>query len=101
MSTMSHEKAKETKEQLPTSGLATSGLVCGIFSVLLFWFPGVHFILGTLAITFGAITFRKKRFGVSALVLGIVGFAFVALYFLSFFVYAAMAAAGPAAVSQL
>lgn len=88
------ESEKEQKPQLETSGLSIAGLVCGIASVVLCLVPGVHFILGTLAIIFGAITFKKKRFGVAALTLGIVGFVFAILYVL---VIVGMAASSTAA----
>ena len=62
------------------TGMSIAALVTGIFSVVLFWVPGVHFILGTLAIIFGAITLKKARFGKAGLVLGIVSWVLVITY---------------------
>ncbi|WP_367046922.1 DUF4190 domain-containing protein [Streptomyces sp. Je 1-332] len=54
-----------------TSGLAVAGLVCGIFGLFLF-----NFILGPLAIIFGAVSLRQKAgntgMAKAAVILGIV-----------------------------
>lgn len=77
---MSEETKK--KPELPTSGLATAGLVCGISALVFVMVPGLHFILGTIAIVFGAITLKKKRFAMASLVLGIISFAISLTYIL-------------------
>jgi hypothetical protein len=57
------------------TGISITGLVMGILSLLLFWFPGIHLILGTLAIVFGGIaTSRNQQFGIVGLVCGIASF---------------------------
>jgi len=57
------------KKKLEKGGFGTTGLVCGICSLILFGIP-----LGILAIVFGAIAMNKEqRFGVAGVVLGIVG----------------------------
>lgn len=52
--------------------MATSGLVCGIVSIVLCWVPFVHFVLCVLAIVFGGITAAKYRYGKAAVVIGII-----------------------------
>ena len=62
------------------NGLATAGLVVGVLGVVLFWFPGVGFILAILAVVFGALGIGRANLGaggkgqaVAALVLGVIG----------------------------
>jgi len=67
------EKIK--KKINPHSGISIAGLVTGVLSLILFWFPGVHLILGVLGIVFGGIaTSKKQRFGLAGLITAIAGF---------------------------
>ena len=64
----------------PTNGLAIAALVLGILSVVLLWTVWGGFVMGVLAIVFGAIGLSKAKDGApnkgqatAGLVLGIVG----------------------------
>lgn len=67
-------------QPIPTNGLAIAALVLGILSVVLLWTVWGGFVLGVLAIVFGAIGLSKAKDGApnkgqatAGLVLGIVG----------------------------
>lgn len=71
-------------ERQRTSGLAIASMVCGILSLVFFWVPLFGFLLGIIAIIFGAVAIRQigrepnlggRGMAVAGLVCGIVGVA--------------------------
>ncbi|ETI70219.1 hypothetical protein [Neobacillus vireti] len=57
------------------NGLAVAGLVLGIIAVVLNWVPFLPYILGVLAIIFGAVGMRKtikRGMSITAIILGVV-----------------------------
>lgn len=87
------EKSVE-KRPKPASGVSITGLVTGICSLVLFWVPGVHFILMVLGIVFSGIAIsRKERFGLAGLLTSLSGLALVVMIWGYFFWFAAAVAA--------
>lgn len=71
-------------ERQRTSGLAIASMVCGILSLVFFWVPLFGFLLGIIAIIFGAVAIRQigrepnlggRGMAIAGLVCGIVGVA--------------------------
>jgi len=71
-------------ERQRTSGLAIASMVCGILSLVFFWVPVFGFLLGIIAIIFGAVSIRQigrepnlggRGMAIAGLVCGIVGVA--------------------------
>lgn len=69
-------------ERQRTSGLAIASMVCGILSLVFFWVPLFGFLLGIIAIIFGAVAIRQigrepnlggRGMAIAGLVCGIVG----------------------------
>lgn len=80
---MARSEVQEMERQR-TSGLAIASIVCGILSLVFFWVPLVGFLLGIIAIIFGAVAIRQigrepnlggRGMAVAGLVCGIVGVA--------------------------
>jgi hypothetical protein len=72
--------------------LATASLVLGIIGLVMFWAVWVPFVLGILAIVFGAIGRSRAKQGApngglatAGLVLGIVSLVIAVLFFVLFF----------------
>jgi hypothetical protein len=75
-----------------TNGFATASLVLGIIGLVMFWAVWVPFVLGILAIVFGAIGRSRAKQGApngglatAGLVLGIVSLVIAVLFFVLFF----------------
>ncbi|MCK5654285.1 MAG: DUF4190 domain-containing protein [Dehalococcoidia bacterium] len=71
-------------ERQQASGLAIASMVCGILSLVFFWVPLFGFLLGIIAIIFGAVAIRQigrepnlggRGMAIAGLVCGIVGVA--------------------------
>ncbi|TEU04844.1 MAG: DUF4190 domain-containing protein [Dehalococcoidia bacterium] len=80
---MARSEVQEMERQR-TSGLAIASIVCGILSLVFFWVPLFGFLLGIIAIIFGAVAIRQigrepnlggRGMAVAGLVCGIVGVA--------------------------
>ncbi|WP_054951307.1 DUF4190 domain-containing protein [Numidum massiliense] len=76
------------------NGLGTAGLICGIVGAVLaivpvfLWF--FSFVLGILAIVFGAISKKRDGSGMAAIVLGAATFGIMLLWVLGFVLLAAV-----------
>ena len=75
---------EQEMERQQTSGLAIASMVCGILSLVFFWVPVFGFLLGIIAIIFGAVSIRQigrepnlggRGMAIAGLVCGIVGVA--------------------------
>lgn len=71
-------------ERQQASGLAIASMVCGILSLVFFWVPLFGFLLGIIAVIFGAVAIRQigrdpnlggRGMAIAGLVCGIVGVA--------------------------
>ncbi len=80
---MARSEVQEMERQR-TSGLAIASMVCGILSLVFFWVPLFGFLLGIIAIIFGAVAIRQigrepnlggRGMAIAGLVCGIVGVA--------------------------
>jgi len=80
---MARSEVQEMERQR-TSGLAIASMVCGILSLVFFWVPVFGFLLGIIAIIFGAVAIRQigrepnlggRGMAIAGLVCGIVGVA--------------------------
>lgn len=80
---MARSEVQEMERQR-TSGLAIASIVCGILSLVFFWVPLFGFLLGIIAIIFGAVAIRQigrepnlggRGMAIAGLVCGIVGVA--------------------------
>jgi len=78
---MARSEVQEMERQR-TSGLAIASMVCGILSLVFFWVPLFGFLLGIIAIIFGAVAIRQigrepnlggRGMAIAGLVCGIVG----------------------------
>jgi len=66
------------------NGFGITGLCCGVASIVLFWVPGLHFVVTVCGIVFSGIAMSKgqKKFGVPGLVLSLASYVIVAIYFI-------------------
>ena len=80
---MARSEVQEMERQ-QASGLAIASMVCGILSLVFFWVPLFGFLLGIIAIIFGAVAIRQigrepnlggRGMAIAGLVCGIVGVA--------------------------
>lgn len=67
-----------------SNGFGITGLCCGVASIVLFWVPGLHFVVTVCGIVFSGIAMSKgqKKFGVPGLVLSLASYVIVAIYFI-------------------
>ena len=83
----SSEQFQQPQKNSTNQGFAIASLVCGLLTIPLFFTVFLPYILGILAVVFGAVSLKsgKKGLAVSGIITGVIGMIITIVYIIVLF----------------